>query len=46
MSALKPMERTDNPRQMNDAQRLHYYGRLRPMHQPSWWQRLRGRLGL
>jgi hypothetical protein len=46
MTALKPMERSDNPRPMNDAQRLHYYGRLRPMPQPSWWQRLRGRLGL
>jgi len=31
---------------MNDAQRLHYYGRLRPMHQPSWWQRLLERVGL
>jgi hypothetical protein len=40
MTALKPMERSDNPRQMNDAQRLHYYGRLKPMHQPNWLERL------
>ena len=46
MSALKPMERSFNPRPMNDAQRLHYYGRLRPMEQPTLWQRLRERLGL
>jgi len=37
---MKPGERIHPRPVMNDAQRLHYYGRLRPMHQPSWWQRL------
>lgn len=44
---MKPMERPTNPRPvMNDAQRLHYYGRLRPMPEPTWWQRLLERIGL
>lgn len=41
---MKPVEYTRNPRQMNDAQRLHHYGRLRPMPQPSWFERLIERL--
>lgn len=38
--SLKPMERIRPRVPMNDAQRLHYYGRLRPMNEPSWFERL------
>ncbi len=40
--SLKPMERTSPRAAMNDAQRLHYYGRLRPMQQPTLIERLLG----
>lgn len=43
---MKPGERIHPLRPMNDAQRLHHYGRLRPMRQPSWWERLVERFGL
>jgi len=38
--SLKPMERIHPRRPMNDAQRLHYYGRLRPMQEPNLFERL------
>jgi hypothetical protein len=43
---MKPGERIHPRPVMTDAQRLHYHGRLRPMQQPSWRERLLRRLGL
>ena len=43
---MKPGERIHPRPVMNDAQRLYFHGRLRPMREPSWLERLLGRIGL
>lgn len=43
---MKSIERPRRGAPMSDAQRQQRFGYLRPMPQPSWWQRLRERIGL
>lgn len=38
--ALRPMERSTNERPMNDAQRRHHHGPIRPMEEPGLLARL------